>query len=57
MSNYDWGNVEGFTVFDKATGKKLASLPLTVPIGSTIEAYEKAGHTVTWGWTEGKNND
>jgi hypothetical protein len=46
-------NVEGFVIYDKETGQKLATLPLTVPIGSTVEAYKKAGHTVTWGWVEG----
>ena len=45
--------VEGFVIYDKETGQKLATLPLTVPIGSTIEAYEKAGHNVKWSWTEG----
>jgi hypothetical protein len=42
--------VTGFTIFDKATGNKLATLPLTIPIGSTVEAYERAGHNVNWGW-------
>lgn len=45
-------NVTGFIVFDKVTGNKLATLPLTIPIGLTIEAYEKAGHSVNWGWEE-----
>lgn len=44
--------VTGFTIFDKATGNKLATLPLTIPIGSTVEAYERAGHNVGWGWEE-----
>ena len=44
--------VTGFSIFDKATGNKLATLPLTIPIGSTVEAYERAGHTVGWGWEE-----
>jgi hypothetical protein len=44
--------VIGFIIFDKETGKELATLPLTIPIGSTVEAYEKAGHSVTWGWKE-----
>lgn len=42
----------GFIVFDKTTGKPLATLPLTIPIGSTIEAYEQAGYEVTWTWKE-----
>jgi hypothetical protein len=45
-------NISGFIVFDKATGERLATLPLTIPIGSTIEGYEKAGHEVGWTWTE-----
>jgi hypothetical protein len=45
-------NVIGFTVFNKITGKEMATLPLTIPIGSTIEAYERDGHSVTWGWKE-----
>ena len=45
-------NVKGFTIFNTETGEKLATLPLTIPIGSTIEAYEKAGHKVRWGWEE-----
>ena len=44
--------VSGFTIFDKKTGKELATLPLTIPIGSTVKAYEKAGHSVAWGWKE-----
>jgi hypothetical protein len=44
--------VTGFIIFNKATGQKLATLPLTIPIGSTVEAYEKAGHDVSWGWEE-----
>lgn len=44
--------VTGFTIFDKITGNKLATLPLTIPIGSTVEAYERAGHNVGWGWEE-----
>ena len=45
-------NVNGFIIFNKETGEKLATLPLTIPIGSTVKAYEKAGHNVTWGWVE-----
>lgn len=45
-------SVSGFIVFDKTTGERLATLPLTIPIGSTIEGYEKAGHEVRWTWTE-----
>jgi hypothetical protein len=39
-----------FTIYNLATGEKLASLPLTVPIGATIEAYQKAGLEVSWTW-------
>lgn len=42
----------GFVVFDQETGERLATLPLGVPIGSTLDAYENAGYFVTWSWTE-----
>ena len=42
----------GFIVFDKTTGERLATLPLTIPIGSTIEAYQQAGYQVSWTWKE-----
>ena len=45
--------VNGFFIYDQETGKKLATLPLTIAIGATVEAYEKAGHKVGWGWEEG----
>lgn len=48
-------NVRGFVIYNKDTGQKMATLPLTIPIGSTVEAYKKAGHAVTWGWEEGNN--
>ena len=44
--------VTGFNIFNKETGQKLATLPLTIPIGATVEAYERAGHIVSWGWEE-----
>jgi len=44
--------VVGFIIFNKETGKEMARLPLTIPIGATVEAYEKAGHKVSWGWHE-----
>lgn len=47
--------VKGFNIYDSETGQKLATLPLTIPIGSTVEAYKKAGHKVRWGWEEGEN--
>ena len=49
--------VVGFTIFNKETGQELATLPLTIPIGATVEAYEKAGHKVRWGWAEGEDSD
>ena len=45
--------VKGFIIFNQETGQKMATLPLTIPIGSTVEAYEKAGHKVGWAWEEG----
>ena len=42
--------VNAFVVFDRATNKKLATLPLTAPIGATLEAYERAGLVVGWKW-------
>ena len=44
--------VTGFTIFNKETGQKLATLPLTIPIGATVKAYERDGHSVSWGWEE-----
>lgn len=44
--------VKGFNIYNSETGQKLATLPLTIPIGSTVEAYEKAGYSVRWGWEE-----
>jgi len=35
--------VTGFTIFNKATGQKLATLPLSIPIGSTVDAYRREG--------------
>jgi hypothetical protein len=39
-----------FVVFDRATNKKLATLPLTAPIQATIDAYTRAGLAVGWKW-------
>jgi len=41
-----------FSIIDKTTGKKLATLPLTIPIGSTVEGFERAGYEVIWAWEE-----
>jgi len=45
--------VTGFTIYNKATGEKLATLPLSIPIGATVKVYEREGHQVSWGWEEG----
>ena len=47
--------VTGFIIYNQITGQKMATLPLTIPIGSTVKAYQKAGHKVTWGWDESKD--
>jgi hypothetical protein len=39
-----------FVVFDMATNKKLATLPLTAPIQATLDAYTRAGLVVSWKW-------
>lgn len=46
----------GFSIFDTATGEHLATLPLTIPIGSTVEAFEKSGRTVGWTWADDLSN-
>lgn len=44
--------VTGFAIFNKETGQKLATLPLSIPIGSTVDAYKREGYDVFWGWEE-----
>jgi hypothetical protein len=44
----------GFIIIDKDTGKEIATLPLTIPIGATVEGYKKAGYNVSWSWKEDK---
>lgn len=39
-----------FSVIDVETDKVLATLPLTFPIGSTVENFTRAGYTVKWNW-------
>ena len=39
-----------FIIYDKNTQATLATLPLTIPIGSTVEGYTKAGLNVGWKW-------
>jgi hypothetical protein len=43
-----------FIVYDTKTSLTLAELPLTLAIGATIEAYERAGYSVSWKWGERK---
>jgi hypothetical protein len=50
MENKTKTKVNAFVVFDRATNKKLATLPLTAPIQSTLDAYTKAGLAVDWKW-------
>jgi hypothetical protein len=47
--------VKGFNIYNSETGQKLATLPLTIPIGSTVEAYERDGYKVRWSWEEGED--
>lgn len=42
----------GFEVYLQATGERVAVLPLTVPIGATVEAFEVAGYAVGWRWAD-----
>lgn len=41
---------KAFVIVDKETNQPLATLPLTIPIGSTIEGFERAGYSVKWTW-------
>jgi hypothetical protein len=42
--------ITAFVVYEKETKRKLATLPLTVPIGATLESFESAGFVVGWTW-------
>ena len=42
----------GFTIYNKETNTELATLPLTIPIGVTVEGFEKAGYKVGWRWSK-----
>jgi hypothetical protein len=42
--------LNAFVIFDRVTNKKLATLPLTAPIGHTLDAYARAGLDVGWKW-------
>ena len=44
--------VAGFVIFDKTTGGVLATLPLTIPIGVTVDGFKQAGYEVDWHWKE-----
>jgi hypothetical protein len=39
-----------FAVIDNDLEIIHAKLPTTIPIGSTIEGYERAGYSVRWTW-------
>lgn len=39
-----------FIIYEKETEKILATLPLTLPIGATVEGFERAGYQVGWRW-------
>lgn len=41
-----------FAIYDRNTRNTLATLPLTIPIGATLEAFERAGYLVGWTWAE-----
>lgn len=45
-------SAQGFTIIDQDTNEVLATLPMTIPIGSTIEGFEAAGYSVIWSWSE-----
>ena len=42
--------MSSFKIIDKATDLTLAILPTTIPIGSTIDGFTRAGYDVTWSW-------
>ena len=42
--------VTGFSIINNANGEKLATLPLTIPIGQTVEGFQVAGYDVSWTW-------
>jgi hypothetical protein len=41
-----------FVIFERATNRTLATLPLTAPIQPTLDAYARAGLVVSWKWGE-----
>lgn len=40
-----------FQIIDQNTNEVLATLPMTIPIGTTVAAFERAGDNVVWRWT------
>jgi hypothetical protein len=44
--------MSAFSIIEISTGRLLATLPLTLPIGATVEGYEKAGIAVSWTWAQ-----
>jgi hypothetical protein len=44
-----------FTIIEEGTDQVLATLPTTIPIGSTVEGFERAGYKVRWTWTKEDN--
>lgn len=46
-----------YEIYEKATGKRLALLPLSLPIGSTVEAFEASGVAVGWAWVTGESEE
>jgi hypothetical protein len=47
---YNMSTVTGFSIINNANGEKLATLPLTIPIGQTVEGFQVAGYDVSWTW-------
>ena len=43
---------KGFVIVDKETNQPLATLPLTISIGATVEGFERAGYSVKWTWAD-----
>jgi hypothetical protein len=41
----------GFVIYDRDTGKNLVTLPLTYPIGLSVDLFRKAGYDAGWTWT------
>ena len=52
MTNKTIYHTAGFIIYDKVTGQELASLPTTIPIGVTVEGFERAGYQVGWRWND-----